>query len=438
MRLTRRTLLASGLLSACGGTATLESLKLTVPPATDQTPLPIDARCCTPIDDCGVAPSVAPVPRVNDTLGVRWFLALTGQSNAVGRAPAITTAQPFSNQLGSGVELPPLVEIEKESIKSAAANMLTHLSGGLAMRLIATNGAVNSTPYTGLKKGSAAYTRLMRQVASSKRAVTEGGGEMRALALLVIHGEDDHVAQNAHYAADLREWQSDNEADIRAVTGQNEAVPIFTDQLASWTYYGQATSLIPLAQLAASVENQNRIFCVGPKYQFGYADGKHLVSSSYQWLGEQYGKVMKRVFVDGVSWRPLSPREVVAPDAKTIRARFFVPEPPLVFDTMRVLAKENMGFELGHADASVKLPTIDRVSIVADDTVELALTGELPSCARLRYAATGKPRAWAGTTGEEAKDSARGNLRDSDTTASFAGSWELFNWCAVFDAPIAT
>lgn len=432
-RLTRRTFLASGVLVSCGGTAALETLKVTTP----GTPQPIDAQCCLAGDPCAEALNGAPIPRITETRGVRWFLALGGQSNAVGRAPAVTIAQPFRNQRASGAELLPLVELERETIKSAAANMLTHLSGALELRVVAHTAAASNRPYVDLKKGTAAHSRLIRQLDVSKRAVEGEGEQLRALAFMVVHGESDHVAGNARYAADLREWQADVEADMRATTGQIEAVPLFTDQIASWTTYGERTSLIPHAQLTASVVNMNRIFLVGPKYQFHYEDGKHLLSSNLQWLGEYYGKAMARVFIAGEPWRPLSPLEIKVGEKKNIvRAKFWVPHGPLVFDTTRVPAKEHMGFELTHADASLTMPAIERVELVSEDTVELVARGDLPGCARLRYAASGIPRANAGVGGPGTEGAPRGNLRDSDPTRSLHGAWDLFNWCAVFDAPI--
>lgn len=418
-RLTRRTFLASSVLVSCGGTAAVETLKLTAPEPSSP-------------------PNRPPIPRIKDTQNVRWFLALGGQSNAVGRVPAVTLTQPYRNQRASGTELLPLFELERETIKSAAANMLTHLSGDAALRLLAHSSAASNKAYVDLKKGTAAHSRMIRQLGVSKKSVEDEGEQLRALAFMVVHGESDHVAGNTHYAADLLEWQTDVEADMRELTGQLETVPLFTDQVASWTTYGERTSPIPLAQLSASLENPHRIFLVGPKYQFNYEDGKHLLSSNLQWLGEYYGKVMKRVFIDGESWRPLSPVEIKIGDQKNIiRAKFWVPNAPLVFDTSRVPAKEQMGFELAHADAATKTPAIDRVELVSEDTVELVAQGDLPTGTRLRYAASGAPRANAGVSGPGTEGSPRGNLRDSDPTGSLHGSWDLFNWCAVFDAPIA-
>lgn len=449
MRISRRTFLVSSALTACGGTAGYESLETLKPPVkppvdpidpidpVDPNP-PIDPACCQPGDRCSAAAEESAIPTITRTDGVRFFVALTGQSNAVGRSPAVTSAQPFRNQRSAGAELLPLLEQDRETIKSAAANMFTHLSGDRAARFVAYVDAASATEYARIKKGSASYTRIMRQVAASKRTVSDEGEALRALAVLVIHGETDHVFRNADYAANLREWQRDFQADLRASTGQDEAVPMFTDQLSSFTAYGDASSTIPQAQLHASEMNVNRVFLVGPKYQYNYEDGKHLIPAHLQWLGEQYGKVMKRVFLDGESWRPLSPRTVtIDASKKVLRAKFHVPNGPLVIDTERVPEKTSYGFELGHVDTSVALPAIDEVKLVGEDTVELRLSRELPACARLRYAHTGTPRAFAGAFGPKTEGSARGNLRDSDPTRSFHASWDLFNWCVQFDVPIA-
>ena len=137
---------------------------------------------------------------------------------------------------------------------------------------------------------------------------------------------------------------------------------------------------------------------------------------------------MKRVLVDGLTWTPLSPTSVTR-TGNVITATFYVPVPPLQFDTTLVLPKANQGFE--YFDNSPTPPTITNVQIVGN-TVRITLSA-IPtgSNQRLRYAYTGV----IGQVGANQVGSPRGNLRDSDATPSLYGS-NLYNWAVTFDKPV--
>ena len=138
---------------------------------------------------------------------------------------------------------------------------------------------------------------------------------------------------------------------------------------------------------------------------------------------------MKQVLVDHAAWDPLKPVKITRSGA-IITVKFAVPVPPLVIDTTRVLAQTNYGFEYADDAASA---TINGVSVVSGDTITITLsttpTGANP---RLRYAYTGVSGAWAGCN---QAGSARGNIRDSDTTPSLYGN-NLYNWLVHFDYPV--
>lgn len=168
---------------------------------------------------------------------------------------------------------------------------------------------------------------------------------------------------------------------------------------------------------------------VAPKYYFNYSDRHHLTGASSRWLGEYYGKVIKKVVIDHESWRPLSPDSAVR-SGNIIYANFHVPAGSLTFDTTLVSARTNYGFEYYDSTSSA---TISSVEILDSDTVKVTLSGT-PTGAnqRLRYAYTGVP----GTnTGAQNAGSAAGNLRDSDPYPSLYGN-TLYNWAVHFDEPI--
>jgi hypothetical protein len=380
-----------------------------------------------------LSPDTAP-PALN-------HLISTGQSLAtgVGGAPALSSTQPFANLMfNTGVQagslgltgLVPLVEQGQETISSALANLVTErerAKGGDHALLVSCH-AVGGASYGDLKQGTAPYAEGLAQTKAAASIAATLGLTHVVRAVTVVHGEADHAAGNTGYAKDLAQWQADYESDVTALTGQSGAVPLLQSQLSSWTAYGSETSLIPGAQLQATLSSGGRIVLVGPKYALPYIDGVHLTNKGYRWLGELYGKVYQRVVLQGQPWSPLMPNKITRTGVE-IRVSFVVPVPPLVLDTTLVKDPGNSGFS--YVDDGPSAPTIASVALDGGSAVKITLS-HLPGGKdrRLRYAFSGTKHAPAGpSTGP------RGNLRDSDATPSRHGH-PLYNWAVHFEVAV--
>jgi hypothetical protein len=362
-----------------------------------------------------------------------YHILSTGQSLSLGYdgAPALSTTQPFSNKMlnGSNV-LVPLLEGGLETPSSAMANGITNLSNNTYQIAITRNG-VGSTAYAGLKKGTDPYNNGLNQVSLVKSGAVSLGKVSRVAAISNIHGETDHSQGNAaYYESYLNEWQSDYENDIKGITGQSGIIPMFIDQISSFTGAGSANSAIPAAQLAASENNSQKIIMVGPKYYYNYATVYHLNNLSYKWLGEYHAKVIKKVVFDRETWKPLSP-DLVERNENIVYAKFHVPVGSLVFDTDLVKFKNNYGFEYFDDGSS---SSISSVEIINTDTVKITLnSAPTGNNQRLRYAYSGTPTS---KPGAQIDGSARGNLRDTDPAISLSGN-TLYDWSVQFDKSIA-
>jgi hypothetical protein len=360
----------------------------------------------------------------------------TGQSLSVGAAgaPALSTMQPYSNLMfskgvipgGTGLDkFAPLVEASVETLSSAFANSVTKDTSQVF--LISAHG-VGGTAYSGLKKGTTPFANGMAQVKAAKALADLAKKTYVVGAVTNVHGESDHVSGNMMYEANLAQWQFDYETDAKAITGQTSAIPMLHTQMSSWTKYGQATSVIPQAQLSASQKSGGKIVLVGPKYTSLYvSDGVHLSNIGYRVLGEYYAKAYKRILAGG-TWTPLQPRAIKR-EGSTITVDFQVPVPPLEFDTTEVTNPGNYGFEVIDDGKPAKILI---VSLASTETVKITLAAApVGKNMRLRYAYTGT----AGANGGP-KTGPRGNLRDSDSAASAYAPMKLFNWCVHFDEPI--
>jgi hypothetical protein len=393
------------------------------------------------------SPVIQAIP-TNTYNGNIWHqIVSTGQSLSVGGSgsPLLTTTQPFQNKMlnSTSTDLIPLVENSpfgstgQESMSSSLANSLTNLSGGSNFNSIVTINGVGNTAYYGLKKGSGPFSNSLNRVISAKRIINSTTNiPFLVTALTIIHGENDHYSTQIPevYKQYLIDWRNDYENDLYAITGQKGILPMFTDQVSSWTRYGTTVPTMALAQLDAAIENPNKIFMVCPKYFLDYVDGVHLFNYSYRRLGEYYAKAIKKVVVDKEPWVPLSP-STISRTANIITVNFNVPVAPLQFNTTAVLLKSNYGFEYFNANSSI---TITNVSLGSNGTsVEITLSATPSSPGKVAYAYTGVLNSNAGrfVTGAP-----RGNLCDSDATPAYYQDSNvpadmgntLRNWCVTF------
>jgi hypothetical protein len=389
-----------------------------------------------------------------------------GQSDALGThgIPALTTTQPYKNIMFNPgivtgndsnandlVSFVPLVEhdvpgkIHGESGWAAAANLTTALTRSTPpfseYRTLISDDAADGMPYSALKKGTAQYAVGLAQVAAGHSIASALGLEHAVRALFVVHGETDLTLGTTDYEADLEAWQADYQSDIKAITKQTAPIPMFVSQvsgIAGDTGVDGNPSLIPQAQLQASIDEPSKIYLVGPKYMFSFSNGPHLTNTSFRQMGEYFAKAYRSVVIEGRPWIPLRPKPAsITCNADTIDLAFDVPVPPLAFDTKLVAEAFSYGFSV--VDGAGKNVPISSVSLSGATTVHIALGAKLAGKNnRLRYAYVGGPgKPCTGITCDGRLSGPRGNLRDSDKTPSLYGN-ALYNWAVQFEEPCAT
>ncbi len=237
-------------------------------------------------------------------------------------------------------------------------------------------------------------------------------------AVFLTHGESD--AGNANYINDMLTLWTDYNADLKAITGQTEDIPLFTSQQHGIFQYAMNPSIrnIDLSttlQWRAGLEQPGKIVCTGPKYQYPYAqDFLHMTPLGYEMMGEKYAEVFYSHVVLAKPWVPLQPlEETVARNGRVITVDFHVPVPPLAWDSelpephQMDLTEwaQGRGFEVRSGTTRL---TIESVTFVDDDTVQITTTTDVPAGATLGYAATSDSKAIAGWSPRW------GKLRDSD------------------------
>jgi hypothetical protein len=402
----------------------------------------------------------------------------TGQSNAVGLAakPPLSTSKQFGNVMfDRGVMTARdcgkegCTRYEKPSAFAALAEGDTYydepvetMSSGMAdeiSRLRAPAGGGTSTPilvsvhgrsgntYWCLRKGGCSFlgsgylgpfAEALMQVRDAKALAAAGGHPYAVRAVTAVHGESNHYTQQfpldgsdgtpgsiATYADAMLEWQRDYETEIKAVTGQSEAIPLFISQMGNWN--DRPNSDIPIQQLDAHARSGGHVILIGPTYALPYAtDCIHFTNHGERQLGEYFAKAYAHVVLGGRTWEPVRPRQITAA-GNVVTIRFHVPKPPLVLDTTLVTNPGSYGFEV--IDAAGSSVAITDVTIAGPDTVTLSLGGSATG-GRVRYAFTAQPETCPGP-----QFGPRGNLRDSDDTPSNNG-YRLYDWAVTFDSAI--
>lgn len=179
------------------------------------------------------------------------------------------------------------------------------------------------------------------------------------------------------YKHDLIELKQDYDNDISKVLGYSTQVPFFT--------YQTLGNTAGAAQLMAC-DSIKDMYMVCPVYMFPMAENAtfeyygnyrhgdiiHLTADGQRWLGEQFGKVMKRVIIDKEDWQPLRPiKSYLSKNKKDIFVEFKTPRPPLVIDTL-FLPKQGDGYGFRIYNNKTCY-TIQTIAVVSNSKIKLTL-----------------------------------------------------------------
>ena len=298
------------------------------------------------------------------------------------------------------------------------AGLARHRSLPADAGVIGSCHGVGATTILGLSKGTVPYNNLITAVAQCKADATERGLDYSVPFVDWIQGEANSTGSQGGYLTALLQLQSDLEADIGVITG-DERIPLVLCQMSSWTTKNIMTSYVPLEQLQASLDHPEKFICAGPKYWLDYhTDGVHLTGTGSVQLGAMH-RAPGHAAVEGLEWKPTHCTKVVRDEA-TVTMTFHTPAGPLVRDTVNVTDPGNLGIRWIDSTNSA---TISSVTVNDDNSVTLTLSG-IPTGAnpRVGIADAGIAGALGGpTTGP------RACLRDSNTELDVFGN-PFYNW----------
>jgi hypothetical protein len=367
-----------------------------------------------------LAPLVEPIRAINPAYPSAYPGNLDGESPHTAMAAEITALAKASN-------LSDLVTVHTVVGES-----------GQGMTVI-NKAAMEMNPSATTSQGRAYQASLFEARAIARLA--QGQSKSYGIGgIFLTHGETD--AGSGTYENDMLQLWTDYNADLKAITGQTQSIPLFTNQQHGAYMYmaGQPPANInpsTLQQWKAGVDHPEAIVCVGPKYQYPYyTDFLHLVPLGYELMGEKYGQAYFQHVVRGIPWQPLQPLgNTVARNGRVITLDFHVPVPPLAWD--EVMPKphqsdltewaQGRGFEVRMGTTRV---AIESVALVDEDTVQITCAADVPAGATLGYAATSDGAAISGMS------TRWGNLKDSDPFVGDFTQMAQPNYSVAFELPV--
>ena len=362
------------------------------------------------------------------------YILSTGQSSSTGGgSSAFTKDQPYINYSltggpeGIAIPLIPLAETVQETISSALTNSLSQLDNDHRPEIVGLHGQA-AMEYINIKKGTAPYIKGIKQFTDVKNSVESNRDILKPIALTVIHGETDWFnGKYATYESNLVEFINDYRTDTNS-----PSLCMFLNQMNS-----AETGEIAVAHL----NNPNKIFLVGPLYQYIYNDGIHLTTTPYRHLGEIFAKVIDKIVFKGLKWNPLMPTNFRKQN-NIVTIDFNIPVGPLKLDTTIVVERVNKGFQFVQTNGT-SISITDVALINSNTQVQITLS-KIPDGTNPRilyaYNAPSRVRGYRQKCGgAENAGNVGGNLRDSDnsiSTSVYSTGLALYNWCVPFDMPI--
>lgn len=298
-----------------------------------------------------------------------------------------------------------------------AENGISHTAQ--SYKILGSASGVSATAISGLGRGSTGYTRLINDVTYGAMRSADLSAPYAVQAVYWSQGEQDYAIGTSYalYLASMETLYQHLNTDIKAASGQLNDIKMIGYQCFQ---SGSSPATVALAQLQASKNNPNIIIAC-PNYHIDHIPGNvHLNGAGYGMLGAYFGLVYKRVIVDGLAWKPLSPLSVTR-QGSIAAIKFHVPVRPLELDATAFAAQANSGFSM--IDAGGAAIAITSVSIIGPDTVKIVAAAPLTAGCKIRYGFSGG-----------------GNLRDSQGYEIFVqqrARRPLHNWCVAFEETIS-
>lgn len=185
--------------------------------------------------------------------------------------------------------------------QTMAATLGKYLAAAMpSTGFIMANCGLGASPFAQRTVGTVVWRNILLQVERVATFCLMRGLPLRVV-VVDVDGESDAGTAKAPWMATKLAYWDDLNAAVRGIAGpvMSQDIIIATDQMGAGAGGGVA-----LAQLQLAIDNPTKFLCVGPKYHHTPVDGIHIDALSQAIRGAEFGRVLKRRLVDGVSVLP--------------------------------------------------------------------------------------------------------------------------------------
>lgn len=206
------------------------------------------------------------------------------------------------------------------------------------------------------------YERLVQGIVNARDFARSRGQRFVSKLWFWQQGHTD--LSNANYVADFLAHYDKVNAMHKRITGQADDVICLMPQI-NWSSDGVRNSANSVAGVVdqkildiIDARGTRPIYCTGPIYPI--TNFIHPYRAGHRWYGEYFGKVAKRIIVDGNDWQPLRPSALTR-GTNYVDIDFYVPSGAIQFatnanniaSTVQIDGVNTYGFEGHGANATV-------------------------------------------------------------------------------------
>ena len=272
-----------------------------------------------------------------------------------------------------------------------------------------------------INKPNPIYNKFLYEVRYAFEESKKRGWDFLVPAICWMQGESDIIDYtNINYKQKLKQFHSDVNKDIKAITKQRDDIRMICYQSNVLTRAEnfdankyECVEMKPAQAIVDLIKEDSMFWASGPTYPYTFINEKlHIDAIGQQSIGKLDAIAVMNILKGGKKVYGLVPLSITT-ENNDIIIHMNVLCPPLVFDTLSVMPIDNYGFSVITRNNKDIINSV----IIKGDTIRLTCT-EFPHDCKVRYAVNGERMKSGRMHGP------RGNLRDSQHTS---------NWCYQFD-----
>lgn len=285
-----------------------------------------------------------------------------------------------------------------------------------------------------LSKSTDPYNKFLGEIEKAYKKSKQFGWTFYIPAICWMQGESDIIDYtNINYKNRLKQFYSDVNKDIKAITHQKENIRMICYQSNVLTRAEnfdankyECVEMKPAQAIVDLIKEDTLFWASGPTYPYTFINEKlHIDAIGQQHIGNLDAIAVMNLLRGKGKTYGLIPRSIFT-QGNDVLIHMNVPCPPLIIDTISVLPVEHYGFSVISKNNENILSSVN----IEGDTIRLTCSKSPLNC-RVRYAVNGEKMKSGRHHGP------RGNLRDSQgDRVSFIAlnkKYPLHNWCYQFD-----